>query len=47
MKFSIKTLQQKTFILEADPSIKVSELKALIQESQGFPISQQKVDSFW
>ncbi|KAH9963853.1 hypothetical protein BC827DRAFT_1191516 [Russula dissimulans] len=43
MKITIKTLQQKVFHVEADPSDTVSVLKERIQADQGHPVTSQKI----
>ncbi|ORX90123.1 UV excision repair protein Rad23 [Basidiobolus meristosporus CBS 931.73] len=43
MKLTIKTLQQKQFQIEVDLHDKVSTLKEKIEQSQGFPVAQQKL----
>ncbi|KNC97430.1 UV excision repair protein Rad23 [Spizellomyces punctatus DAOM BR117] len=43
MKLTIKTLAQKSFHIEAEPTDKISEVKKRIEESQGFEVSQQKL----
>jgi len=43
MKITIKTLQQKLFQLDAEPTDTVSVLKAKIEELQGHPAATQKI----
>ncbi|KAI8819868.1 XPC-binding domain-containing protein [Fimicolochytrium jonesii] len=43
MKVTVKTLAQKSFQIEIEPSAKISELKQKIQESQGFEVAHQKL----
>ncbi|KAI9137775.1 hypothetical protein BKA69DRAFT_1127879 [Paraphysoderma sedebokerense] len=43
MKVTVKTLQQKSFQIEADPADKISDIKKKIEESQGFQVAQQKL----
>ncbi|THH33263.1 hypothetical protein EUX98_g906 [Antrodiella citrinella] len=43
MKITIKTLQQKVFLLEAEGSDTVADLKQKIQESQGHSLESQKI----
>ncbi|KAJ3289473.1 serine protease [Borealophlyctis nickersoniae] len=43
MKLTIKTLQQKTFSMEVDTSLKISDIKKRIEEDQGFPVAHQKL----
>ncbi|KAI8918581.1 XPC-binding domain-containing protein [Powellomyces hirtus] len=43
MKLTIKTLSQKSFHVEIEPSQKIAELKKKIEELQGFEVSTQKL----
>ncbi|KAF9518654.1 hypothetical protein BS47DRAFT_1416228 [Hydnum rufescens UP504] len=43
MKLTFKTVQQQTFILEADPSDTVATLKEKISASQGHAVAAQKI----
>ncbi|KAJ1878554.1 UV excision repair protein rad23 [Coemansia sp. RSA 1722] len=43
MKISLKTLQQKTFQLEVEPSDTIEVVKQKVEKEQGFPASTQKL----
>lgn len=43
MKITIKTLQQKLFQLDAEPTDTVAVLKAKIEELHGHPTATQKI----
>ncbi|KAI0256377.1 hypothetical protein BJV78DRAFT_1368495 [Lactifluus subvellereus] len=43
MKITVKTLQQKVFQIEADPTDTVSDLKEKIKDQQGHPVEAQKI----
>ncbi|KAJ3117383.1 UV excision repair protein RAD23 B [Nowakowskiella sp. JEL0407] len=43
MKLTIKTLQQKSFVLEVLPTEKILEVKQKILQSHGFPVEHQKL----
>jgi UV excision repair protein RAD23 len=43
MKLTFKTLQQQSFQLEADPTDKVSDLKAKIEKQESHPAAAQKL----
>ncbi|KXS19213.1 UV excision repair protein Rad23 [Gonapodya prolifera JEL478] len=43
MKLTFKTLQQKQFTIEADPTDKISDVKAKIEQTQGHPVAAQKL----
>ncbi|EJU04294.1 UV excision repair protein Rad23 [Dacryopinax primogenitus] len=43
MKLTFKTLQQKQFTLDAEPSDTVLDLKHRISQDQDFPVEQQKI----
>jgi len=43
MKITVKTLQQKTFQLDAEPSETVADLKKKIEEGHGHPFATQKL----
>ncbi|CAE6495872.1 unnamed protein product [Rhizoctonia solani] len=43
MKITFKTLQQKQFQVDAEPSDTILQLKQKVHESQGHPVEQQKL----
>ncbi|CAL1706563.1 unnamed protein product [Somion occarium] len=43
MKVTVKTLQQKVFVIDTEPTDTVADLKKKILESQGHPIEHQKI----
>ena len=43
MKLTFKTVQQQTFILEAEPSDTVGSLKQKINELHGHSVASQKI----
>ncbi|ORX93425.1 UV excision repair protein Rad23 [Basidiobolus meristosporus CBS 931.73] len=43
MKLTIKTLQQKQFQIEVEPEDTVLTLKGKVEQSQGYPVAQQKL----
>jgi UV excision repair protein RAD23 len=43
MKITIKTLQQKLFQLDAEPTETVADLKGKIEELHGHPATTQKI----
>ena len=43
MKISIRTLQQKTFTLDVEPSVTVAVVKSLIEKEQGHSVASQKL----
>ncbi|GAA5942618.1 hypothetical protein JCM1841_006124 [Sporobolomyces salmonicolor] len=43
VKITFKTLQQKQFFIEAEPTETVADLKKKIEADQGFPVDSQKI----
>ncbi|KAI8318535.1 UV excision repair protein Rad23 [Martensiomyces pterosporus] len=43
MKITLKTLQQKSFQIEAEPTDTIKDVKAKVEASQGFPAGTQKL----
>ncbi|KAJ3398305.1 UV excision repair protein rhp23, partial [Chytridiales sp. JEL 0842] len=43
MKLTFKTLQQKTFSLEVEPTLKVSDVKKKLEETEGWSVASQKL----
>jgi len=43
MKITIKTLQQKLFQLDAEPTDTIADLKGKIEELHGHPAATQKI----
>ncbi|GAA5847500.1 hypothetical protein JCM9279_000514 [Rhodotorula babjevae] len=43
VKIQFKTLQQKQFFIEAEPTETVADLKKKIEADQGFPVDNQKI----
>jgi UV excision repair protein RAD23 len=43
MKLTFKTVQQQTFVLDADPSDTIAALKEKISASQGHTVASQKI----
>jgi UV excision repair protein RAD23 len=43
MKLTIKTLQQKLFQIDVEPTESVGEIKSKIQQEHNHPVEQQKL----
>ncbi|KAJ1964602.1 UV excision repair protein rad23 [Dipsacomyces acuminosporus] len=43
MKLTLKTLQQKSFQIDAEPADTIKDVKVKVEESQGFPADTQKL----
>ena len=43
MKISIRTLQQKVFTVDVEPSSTIASVKNTIEKEQGHPVSSQKL----